>query len=351
MTLTILLVTLLKVLVLSFVVINVVPLMTWVERRGSAFIQGRIGPNRVGPLGLFQPIADGIKFIMKEDTYYPHVDKILFIIAPALALIPAILAFAAIPFGPQFTLWGYTTALQIADINIGVIYVLAIASLSIYGILLGGWASNNKYSFLGSVRSSAQMISYEVALGLSIVGLLMIYETTSLKDMVLAQSVPLWGVLPKWGIFTQPVAFLLFWICIFAETNRLPFDLPEGETELVAGYHTEYSGMKFALFFMSEYMAMFTGSALAATLFLGGWAFPPGIQEWILNFGLSRNLFAFICFINFMIKVAFFLWCFVWVRWTFPRFRYDQLMKLGWKFMIPVALLNILATGFVIYGA
>lgn len=349
MTLTVFLITLFKVLILAGIAINVVPIMTWVERRGSAFIQGRIGPNRVGPFGLFQPLADVIKFITKEDTFYPHVDKILFIIAPGFSLVPAVLALAAIPFGPAITLFGYTTKLQIADINVGLIFVFAAASMGIYGILLGGWSSNNKYSFLGCIRSSAQMISYEVAMGLSIVGILMVYETASLSEIVRAQGQPLWGWIPKWGIFTQPLAFFLFWITVFAETNRLPFDLPEGETELVAGYHTEYSGMKFALFFMAEYIAMFTGGALLSTLFLGGWQFPPFIHTWIYSFGLSQNILALLHMLCFLVKVCFFLWCFVWVRWTFPRFRYDQLMNLGWKIMIPLGLLNIFVTGVFIY--
>ncbi|MBI2026408.1 MAG: NADH-quinone oxidoreductase subunit NuoH [Deltaproteobacteria bacterium] len=321
-------------------------IMTWVERRGSAFIQGRIGPNRVGPLGLFQPIADVIKFIMKEDTYYPHVNKWLFILAPALSLIPAVLALAAIPFGPVIQIFGYQTPLQIADLHIGLIYILAVSSLGIYGILLGGWASNNKYSFLGSLRSCAQMVSYEIALGLSIVGVIMVYGSTSLSEIVIRQGGSFLGFIPKWGIVTQPLAFILFWIAAFAETNRLPFDLPEGETELVAGYHTEYSGMKFALFFMSEYIAMFTMSCLLATLFLGGWQFPPGIHELIYGLGLSTNILGVLHFLSFFIKVCFFLWCYVWVRWTFPRFRYDQMMKLGWKVMVPIALVNIIMTGF-----
>jgi NADH-quinone oxidoreductase subunit H len=349
MSLDLALVSIIKVVGICLLVIHIVPLMTWVERRGSAFIQGRIGPNRVGPFGLLQPLADGIQFIMKEDTYYPHVDKVLFILAPACALIPALLALAAIPFSSSIHIFGITTPLQIADINIGVIYILAVASLGIYGILLGGWASNNKYSFLGAVRASAQMISYEVAMGLAIVGVLMVYETPSLSGLVSAQSIPLWGIIPKWGIFTQPLAFCIFWVCIFAETNRLPFDLPESETELVAGYHTEYSGMKFAIFFMSEYIAMFTGSALMTTLFLGGWQLPPGLAQIVTAMDFSTNTLAFIHFLSFMVKVSFFLWCFVWVRWTFPRFRYDQLMKLGWKFMIPLCLANIFITGLFIY--
>ena len=283
---------------------------------------------------------------MKEDTYCPHGDKWLFILARAFSLIPAILALAAIPFGPMIEIFGYKTPLQIADLHIVLIYVLAISSLSIYGILLGGWASNNKYSFLGSLRSSAQMISYEVALGLSIVGVIMVYGSTSLSEIVIKQGESLFGFIPKWGIFTQPLSFILFWIAAFAETNRLPFDLPEGETELVAGYHTEYSGMKFALFFMSEYIAMFTMSCLLTTLFLGGWQLPPGIHHVVMSLNLNINLLAFIHFLSFFIKVCFFLWFYVWVRWTFPRFRYDQLMKLGWKVMVPLALFNIIATGF-----
>ena len=280
MTLVGLLITLLKIAVVFNAVMAVVTLLVWVERRVSAFIQDRLGPNRVGPYGLLQPLADAIKFIHKEDLIPGQVDRRVFIIAPALSLIPALITFAVIPFGGTLSIFGWEIPLVITDVNIGVLYVLALSSLGVYGIVLAGWSSNNKYSLLGGLRSSAQMISYELALGLSIVGVLLLTGSLSLREMVYAQH----GL---WNVVKQPLGFFIFLVAVFAETNRLPFDLPEAETELVAGYHTEYAGMKFAMFFMAEYANMITASALVVTIFFGGWMIPfvstPDPSPWWLS--------------------------------------------------------------------
>jgi NADH-quinone oxidoreductase subunit H len=332
MTLAGLLITLVKIAVVFNAVMAVVTLLVWVERRVSAFIQDRLGPNRVGPYGLLQPFADAIKFIHKEDLIPGQVDRRVFIIAPALSLIPALITFAVIPFGGTLRIFGWEIPLVITDVNIGVLYILALSSLGVYGVVLAGWSSNNKYSLLGGLRSSAQMISYELALGLSIVGVLLLTGSLSLREIVYYQ----YGL---WNVVKQPLGFFIFLVAVFAETNRLPFDLPEAETELVAGYHTEYAGMKFAMFFMAEYANMVTASALVVTLFFGGWMIPfvstPEPSPWWLSI-LEVLAFA--------IKVAVLLFLFVWVRWTIPRFRYDQLMMLGWKVLLPLALLNIFMT-------
>jgi NADH-quinone oxidoreductase subunit H len=332
MTLAGLLITLLKIAVVFNVVMAVVTLLVWVERRVSAFIQDRLGPNRVGPYGLLQPFADAIKFIYKEDLIPGQVDRRVFIIAPALSLIPALITFAVIPFGGTLSIFGWEIPLIITDVNIGVLYILALSSLGVYGVVLAGWSSNNKYSLLGGLRSSAQMISYELALGLSIVGVLLLTGSLSLREIVYAQH----GL---WNVVKQPLGFFIFLVAVFAETNRLPFDLPEAETELVAGYHTEYAGMKFAMFFMAEYANMVTASALVVTLFFGGWMIPlvstPDPSPWWLSI---------LEILAFSGKVAVLLFLFVWVRWTIPRFRYDQLMMLGWKVLLPLALLNIFVT-------
>ncbi len=337
---------LIKIVVVLGVLLNMVPLLVWVERRGAAFIQDRPGPNRVGPFGLFQPLADALKFIFKEDPIPFHVDPVLFMLAPLFALIPAVVTFAAIPFGDTIELFGRTITLQIADMNIGILYILAFGSLGIYGILIAGWSSNNKYSTLGALRSSAQMISYEIAMGAALVGPLMIYETFSLREMVFRQEA-------IWGIFLQPLAFVIVLIAAFAECNRLPFDLPEGEAEIVAGYHTEYGSMKFAIFFMAEYLHIVTISSLIVTLFLGGWHPIAGmlpLAEWmgVSTFPTSVGL-SLLQVASFCIKTAFIIWLFIWVRWTFPRFRYDQLMSFGWKIMVPLGLINILLTTVALY--
>ncbi len=319
-----------------FVVLSTVPVLVYVERRVSAFIQDRVGPNRVGPLGLLQPVADVVKFIFKEDIVPPHANKWLFMLAPVFALVPALMTMAVVPFGHTLTVAGREVPLIVADVNVGILFVFALTSLGVYGIVLAGWASNNKYSLLGGLRAAAQMISYELAMGLSVVGVIMLAGSLRLTDVVLAQSD--W----YWFVFKQPLGAVIFLIASYAETNRLPFDLPEAEAELVAGYHTEYSSMKFALFFMAEYAAMITASALTVTLFFGGWQLPFYL-EW--SRGLPPLVRDLIPMAVFAFKVAFFLFLFVWVRWTFPRFRYDQLMGFGWKVLLPLALLNIAATG------
>ena len=326
-----------KILFIAHLLIIGVMAMIWSERRVSGWIQDRLGPNRVGPQGLLQPIADGIKFLFKEDLIPNHVDKPLYVLAPAMLLIPAMLTIAVVPFGDSITISGLENPilLQVADINIGILFILAITSLGVYGVVIGAWASNNKYSLLGGLRSSAQMISYELTLGLAIIGVLMLSESLSLREIASQQGAYPW----RWNFLIHFPAFLAFTTAMFAETNRLPFDLAEAEQELVAGYHTEYSSMKFAIFFMAEYMNMIVGSAVVVTLFLGGWHF----------FGLEAMggpiLSGVISFAIFFIKTGIFLFVFIWVRWTLPRFRYDQLMNFGWKFLLPVALTSIVVTG------
>ena len=324
-----------KILFIVHLLIIGVMVMIWAERRVSGWIQDRLGPNRVGPQGLLQPIADGIKFLFKEDLIPNHVDKPLYVLAPAMLLVPALVTIAVVPFGDTISILGNDILLQIADINIGILYILAITSLGVYGVVIGAWASNNKYSLLGGLRSSAQMISYELTLGLSIIGILMLSESLSLRTIAQEQGANVW----EWNFLIHFPAFLAFTAAMFAETNRLPFDLAEAEQELVAGYHTEYSSMKFAMFFMAEYMNMIVGSAVVVTLFLGGWHF----------FGLEGMGGPFwrgvISFAIFFVKTGIFLFVFIWVRWTLPRFRYDQLMNFGWKFLLPVALTSIVVTG------
>ncbi|MEE8137777.1 MAG: NADH-quinone oxidoreductase subunit NuoH [Thermoanaerobaculia bacterium] len=316
---------------------SMVPMMVWVERRGSALIQDRRGPNRVGPLGLFQAVADALKLIFKEDIIPSAADRLLYLLAPVLALIPALTTYVVIPFGPEVEFGGHRIPLVVASADTGVLLLLALASLGVYSLVMAGYGSNNKYSLLASVRASAQMISYELALTLSVLAVLLPVESLRLDEVVLYQQGTWWGFLPHWNIFPQFVGFLVFLVAAFAETNRLPFDLSEAESELVAGYHTEYSSMKFALFFMGEYMLMTTLSALAATLFFGGWHL-PGIEfsdHWLIaalqGFGILLG------------KTVLFLLFFVWVRWTFPRFRFDQLLRLGWKVLLPLAILNLVA--------
>ena len=324
-----------KELVVFAATLLAVLVMIYAERRVSAFMQDRVGPNRVGPKGVLQPIADGIKFLMKEDLVPERVDKPIFILAPAILLIPALMTFAVIPFGSSINLFGREIALQVADVNVGILYVLALTSISVYGIVLAGWSSNNKYSLLGGLRSSAQLISYELAMGLAVVSIILLAGSLRLNDIITDQQ----GSFFSWNIFRQPLAFLIFLIAVYAETNRLPFDLSEAEQELVGGYHTEYSSMKFAMFFMAEYANMITAAALTVTLFFGGWDVP------LLDEG-SLGLFGtLLSVLSFILKMSFFLFLFIWVRWTFPRFRYDQLMRLGWKVMLPLALFNIFLTG------
>jgi NADH-quinone oxidoreductase subunit H len=332
---------LIKIVALLAVVLGIMNYAVYAERRISALIQDRLGPNRVGPAGLFQPIADAGKFLLKEDFTPAHVNTFYYWLAPCLAMIPAITTLAVVPFGSSL----FGVPMVIADINVGVLFVFAIASLGVYGIVIAGWSSNSKYSFLGGVRSSSQMISYELSLGLAVIPVFLLIGQLRLTEVVryqiqhgwmIAPFIGDWGNLHKWLLaIPMVVSFVVFTIAIFAETNRLPFDLPEAETELVGGYHTEYGSMKFGLFFLGEYVAMITGSAIIVTLFLGGWHF-PGIPDGSHGWGWGLvNIFVFFA------KVAALLFVFIWVRWTLPRFRYDQLMRLGWVFFFEIALVNI----------
>ncbi|MEE8143025.1 MAG: NADH-quinone oxidoreductase subunit NuoH [Planctomycetota bacterium] len=320
----------LRAVIVFSVLMSVVPLLVYFERRICAWIQDRIGPNRVGPLGLLQPLADVIKLLFKEDLTPDGIDRWIYTLAPALVFVPAMVAFAVIPVGMD---------LQVADLDIGVVFLITIGSFGVYGLAFGGWASNNKFSLLGGLRASAQMISYEVALGLALISAIMMSESLNLDTIVRDQWSPgLVGFL-QWNIFQQPVAALILMVSAFAETNRLPFDLPECESELVGGFHTEYSSMKFAMFFLGEYIAMVTMSALVVTLFLGGWHVPfLDLTAEVTVTGIALSVLIFSA------KVAALLFLFIWVRWTLPRFRYDQLMRLGWKVFIPLALGNICLT-------
>src|SRR3954464_14859242 len=343
------LISLLKIVGILFVVIlPMVSYSVYAERRVSAFIQDRVGPNRVGPAGLFQPIADVAKLLFKEDFSPRHVNTFYYWLPPPPAVMPAIITMAVVPFGS--TLLG--VPMVIADLNIGILWVFAISSLGVYGIVLAGWASNSKYPFLGGVRSTSQMISYELSLGLAVIPIFMIVGQLRLTEVVRYQVEHGWFIAPFIGDWMNPmkwllatpmlISFFVFTVAMFAETNRLPFDLPEAEQELAGGYHTEYSSMKFALFFLGEYAAMITGSAVIVTLFLGGWHFPwipDGSRGWI--FGLI-NIFVFFA------KIAALLFLFIWVRFTLPRFRYDQLMRLGWVFFFEIALVNIFAAAAII---
>jgi len=315
------------------VLLTAVAYSVWLERKVSAHIQNRWGPTRVGPFGLLQPLADGIKFILKEELTEPHVYRPLFIAAPIIALVFAITSISVIPFGNWVNLGSWSTFLQITDMNIGLLVVLGITSMGVYGVALAGWSSNNKYSLLGAMRASAQMVSYEVSLGLSLVGVVIMAGSLSLREIVDVQRHL------HWNIFFQPVAFFIYLISAYAETNRTPFDLPEAESELVAGYHTEYSAMKFAMFFMAEYANMVTVACLATLMFFGGWlgpVFGPQILQMILPV------------VWFCLKVFFFMFLYVWVRWTLPRFRYDQLMAFGWKILLPLAVANVVVTALIV---
>ena len=329
-----------KIVIVFTAILVGVAFLTYVERRVCAWMQDRLGPNRVGPQGLLQPAADGLKNLLKEETLPAQADKLLFILAPMISFIPALMTFAVIPFGaPLSTKWG-DVPLVVADLPVGFLYILAISSLGVYGITLAGWSSNNKYALLGGLRASAQMISYEIALGLSSVAVLLLSGNVTLSAIIARQatSLPV-----TWNVFPLGLAFLIFLISAFAETNRLPFDLAEAEGELVAGYHTEYSAMKFSMFYIAEYASMVTQSALIVTLFFGGWDIPFTTWDNTPPFTLLKT---FLTIGAFTTKVAFFLFLYIWVRWTLPRFRYDQLMALGWKVLLPFALgyLTLIAT-------
>lgn len=312
---------------------------TYAERKVAAVIQDRRGPNRAGPFGLLQPVADGMKLFFKEELTPTHANKFLFVLGPSLAMITAMLTGAVIPWGDKIELFGRTVELQIADINIGVLYIFGVVSLSVYGIMIGAWASNNKYSLMGGLRAASQIISYELAMGISLIALLMVTGSLSMRDMVTQQ------INGYWNIVYQPLGFFIFLVCAFAECNRTPFDLPEAENELIGGYHAEYSSMKLGFFLFAEYIHMFISSAVMASLYFGGYDI-PFVQE--AGWGLSANIMALIGAAVLMAKIVFFLFLFMWVRWTIPRFRYDQLMNLGWKSLIPLALFNMLVTGAII---
>jgi len=331
------LIPLIKIAIILAIVPLLVAALTLAERKIIAFMQVRLGPMRVGPWGLLQPIADPIKLLLKEDIIPERADRLIFILAPVICLIPAFIVLAVIPIGPTITILGKPISLYVTDLNIGVLYVLSISSVGVLGIILGGWASNSKYPLLGALRSAAQMVSYEVALGFSLIGVLMLAGTLSLVNIVEAQRNA--GV---WYVFLQPIGFILFFICGVAETNRAPFDLPEAESELVAGFHTEYSGFRFSLFFLAEYANMITVSAMAVTLFWGGWLRPfPNIPA--LGF---LDLIPPV--IWFAAKVIVFLYFYLWFRASWPRYRYDQLMKLGWQFLLPISMANVILTAILV---
>jgi NADH-quinone oxidoreductase subunit H len=319
-------------IVMIFALATGMAYMTLIERKVVGRIQVRFGPNRVGPFGFFQPLADVIKLLLKEDIVPAQADRPVFTLAPMISLVVAFAAFAVIPIGSQISIFGWNVPMRLADPNVGILYVFAVSELGVYGIVLGGWASNNKYSLLGGVRSSAQIISYALAMGISIVGVLIITGSLSMEAIVRHQSGFWFWLVPRWNIFVQPLAFVIYVIAAIAEVNRAPFDLPEAEQELVAGYHTEYSSMRFAMYFMAEYINMITVSAVAATVFLGGW------NGWNVAGGLPW----------FLLKVAAYMYFFIWLRATLPRLRYDRLMKFGWYVLLPLALLNLAVTAIVV---
>jgi len=349
--LTFLIVAVIKIAITIGVLLTVVAYTVWLERKAVGRMQNRWGPSRVGPFGLLQPLADGAKFLFKEDVTPPFVDKPLYLLAPVLALVTALTSIAMVPIGPIVHLFGISTPVQItgvvdgaghaSDINVGILVILGLTSLGVYGIALAGWSSNSKYSLLGSLRAAAQMVSYEVSLGLSLIGVLLVSGTLSLRGIVDAQLGRSFGFIPHWNILYhgQFIAFFIYMMAAFAETNRVPFDMPEAETELVAGYHTEYSAMKFAMFFMAEYANMVTVACVATIMFLGGWSGPS------LPF-LPAAVQAFLPLVWFSCKIFFFLFVYIWIRGTLPRFRYDQLMAFGWKFLFPLALANVIVTAF-----
>ena len=327
------------VLIIFLISLGIAAYQTYFERKLAAWIQDRVGPDRAGPFGILQPIADGVKMFLKEDFIPKDADKWLFIIGPGIAMFTSLITSAIIPWGTDLELFGRTITLQVADFNIGILYLFAVLSISVYGIMIGGWASNNKYSLYGAIRASSQMISYELAMGISAITIIMLSGSLSLTDIVNKQH----GF--NWNIWYQPVCFIVFFICSMAETNRAPFDLPECENELIGGYHTEYSSMKLGLYLFSEYTAMFISSAIMAILFLGGYNFPGMDADFFKD---HTNLLAITSIIVFFGKIFLFIFIFMWIRWTIPRFRFDQLMHLGWKVLIPVAMVNLLITGIVI---
>lgn len=325
--------------VIFLITLTVAAYSTLAERKIAGFLQDRVGPNRAGPGGMFQPLADGLKMFFKEEIIPAESSKILFILGPSLALLTALIGSAVIPWGENIQIADTLVSLQITDINVGVLYIFGVVSLGVYGLMIGGWASNNKFSLMGAIRAASQSISYEIPMGLSLIALLMTTNTLSMKEIAEQQH----GI--NWNIFYQPLGFLVFLVCSFAETNRTPFDLPECETELVGGYHTEYSGFKMGAFMFSEYINMFVSSAVMSTLYFGGYNYPG--MDWVNS--MAGPLFGPIVGMAVLIlKIFAFIFFFMWVRWTVPRFRYDQLMNLGWKVLIPLAIANIVITGIVI---
>ncbi len=316
--------------VIFMVTLGIAAYSTYGERKIAAFLQDRLGPDRAGPFGLLQPIADGVKMFMKEDFIPTNANKWLFILAPGIFMFVACMTSAVIPWGTTFTLFGANIDLQVTDINIGILYIMGFVSLGVYGIMIGGWASNNKYSLYGAIRASSQMISYELAMGLSLIAVVMMTGTLSLRQMAEQQT----GF--AWNVFYQPLGFIIFFICALAECNRAPFDMAECETELIGGYHTEYGSMKLGFFLFAEYINMFVSCAVISTVFFGGYNFPGIDPNWLGGLMGPVVLFS---------KIFFFIFVFMWIRWTLPRFRYDQLMHLGWKGLIPLALFNMLLTG------
>ncbi|WP_300671935.1 NADH-quinone oxidoreductase subunit NuoH [Soonwooa sp.] len=336
------------VLALFLLALTVAAYSTWAERKVAAIMQDRIGPNRAGPFGLLQPLADGGKFFFKEDFTPANAEKFLFVIGPALVMFISLITGAVIPWGKSLNIGGQSFDLQVANVDVGVLYLIGMVSIGVYGIMIGGWASNNKYSLISAVRASSQMISYELAMGLSLLAIIMMAGSLDLKVITESQTHgKLWGIIPEvsgmnWNIFYQPVAFVIFLIAALAETNRHPFDLPECESELVTGYSTEYSSMKLGLFMFGEYVNMFISNALITVLFFGGFNY-PGI-DWVTQHW-GENVAGILSVVAFLSKTIFGIILFMWIRWTLPRFRYDQLMHLGWKTLIPLALVNLLVTG------
>lgn len=362
-------VNLIKTVLVFLMMVQAVPILVWLERRGSAFIQNRFGPNRVGPLGLVQLLADAVKFLHKEDFVPDKGNRFLFYAAPVFALIPAAVAYMAIPMSVPLEIDGFKFLIQGYEVNVGIVFILGISSLAAYTILMAGWGSGSKFSLMGAMRASAQIISYELALGLSIVGIILLYGTFNLTEMIQAQvgSLKFSGFgyetfipwLPNWGIFFQPIGAVIFFAAAFAESNRLPFDLAEGEAELVAGFHTEYGGFKMLMFFIGEYGHMMIASGLMTTFYFGGYLIPGIAPAEVYQLGLdwfgsetSASIFnSVVHFLSYNLKFAIFLWIFIHVRWTLPRFRYDQLMDLGWKTMLPWALGNTILTAVVIFAS
>lgn len=337
---------LLKTVVILALPLGALPLIIHVERRGAAFMQKRLGPNRVGPFGLLQPLADVAKFMFKEEVHPTHVRPFFYTAAPVVALVVALLPLACIPVAGPIDMLGRTIYPEVFRSDMGIFFAFAVSALGSYGILLAGWASNNKYSMLGALRACAQMVSYELSLSTSVVAMIFLFGTNDIHQMVQQQSGYWFGFIPQWGFFYQPVAAMLFLVGIFAESNRLPFDLAEGESEIVAGYHLEYSSMKFALFFMAEYIHMIALSALFIILFFGGYSLLPGMD---MIASKSPLLLVLMQVASLVIKVACMIWFFVWVRWTLPRFRYDQLMNLGWERLLPLGIANLIVTVLFVY--